>query len=253
MSASDSSVLADARATRVALDRLFETDAPWLAPLVPSGFSDAAEQYVALLLAANARLNLTRIVEPDAVARLHLLDSLVALPLVDEIAPTSALDLGSGGGIPGLVLALARPDVRWTLVDSVGKKADAMLGFVDALRLPNVEVVAERAELLGRGRGRESYDLVGARACAALPVLAEYAVPLVRVGGALLAWKAALVAEELAAGAAVSALLGGGAPAMRPANAPALGDHSFVVIRKLRPTPARYPRRPGVPARLPLG
>ena len=253
MSASDSSALADARATRVALDRLLETDAPWLARLLPSGFADAAQEYVALLLAANARLNLTRIVEPDAVARLHILDSLVALPLVDEIAPTSALDLGSGGGLPGVLLAVSRPEVHWTLVDSVGKKADAMRGFVDALNLPNVEVLAERAELLGRGHGRESYDLVAARACAALPVLAEYALPLLRVGGTLLAWKGAPAAEELTAGAAASALLGGGAPTVRPTNAPALGDHSFVVVRKLRPTPARYPRRPGEPARLPLG
>jgi 16S rRNA (guanine527-N7)-methyltransferase len=252
VSASGSSALADARAARVALDRLLETDAPFLIGSLPAGFVDAAEAYVALLLAANQRLNLTRVVEPDAVARLHLLDSLVALPLVDEVVPTSALDLGSGGGVPGIVLALARPDVRWTLVDSVGKKADAMRGFVDALRLPNVEVLAERAEVLGRGARRESYELVAARACAALPVLAEYALPLLRVGGTLLAWKGSPSAEELRSGASASALLGGGAPAVRPSNAPALGDHSFVVIDKLRPTPARYPRRPGEPARRPL-
>jgi 16S rRNA (guanine527-N7)-methyltransferase len=253
VSTSASSAVADARAARVALDRLLQADAPWLVDALPAGFADATEEYVALLLAANARLNLTRVVEPDAVARLHLLDSLVALPLVDEAAPGSALDLGSGGGVPGIVLALARPKVHWTLVDSVGKKADAMRGFVDALALPNVEVLAERAEVLGRGPGRESYDLVAARACAALPVLAEYALPLLRVGGTLLAWKGAPVAEELDAGAAASARLGGGAPAVRPSHAPALGHHSFVVIRKLHPTPARYPRRPGEPARRPLG
>ena len=252
MSASPSSALADARAAREALDRLLQTDAPWLVDALPAGFADAVEAYVALLLAANARLNLTRVVEPEAVARLHLLDSLVALPILDEVAPTSALDLGSGGGVPGIVLALARPEVRWTLVDSVGKKADAMRGFADALRLGNVEVVAERAEVLGHGAGRESYDLAAARACAALPVLAEYALPLLRVGGTLLAWKGLPSAEELAAGTAASALLGGGAPTVRPSNAPALGDHSFVDMRKLRPTPVRYPRRPGEPTRRPL-
>ena len=252
MSASPSSAAADARAARLGLDRLLQTDAPWLLDSLPAGFADAAEAYVALLLAANARLNLTRVVDPDAVARLHLLDSLVALPILDELAPDSALDLGSGGGLPGIVLALARPEVRWTLVDSVGKKADALRGFVDALRLRSVEVLVERAEVLGRGPGRESYDLVAARACAPLPVLTEYALPLLRVGGTLLAWKGSPSAEELASGAAASALLGGGDPTVRPSNAPALGDHRFVVVRKLRPTPTRYPRRPGEPARRPL-
>ena len=253
MSESSSSAVADARAARVALDRLLETDAPWLAEALPASFADAAEAYVALLLAANARLNLTRVVEPDAVARLHLLDSLVALPILDEIAPASALDLGSGGGVPGIVLALARPEVRWVLVDSVGKKADALRGFADALHLCNVEVLAERAELLGRGPRRESYELVAARACAALPVLAEYALPLLREGGSLLAWKGFVSAEELDAGTVASALVGGGTPTVRPSNAPALDDHSFVLIRKTGPTPARYPRRPGDPARRPLG
>lgn len=242
----------DARAARVALERLLETDAPALRAELPPGFADAVEAYVRLLLEANARLNLTRVVEPDAVARLHLLDSLAALPLLPG-SVGRALDLGSGGGVPGLVLALARPDLRWTLVDSVGKKATALRGFVDALGLANVEVLAERAEVLGRAPSRESFDLVAARACAALPVLAEYALPLLRVGGTLIAWKGPISAAELAAGAVASDLLGGGAPEKRPTGIPALGDHRFVLVDKHRPTPSRWPRRPGEPARRPLG
>jgi 16S rRNA (guanine527-N7)-methyltransferase len=240
----------DARAARVALERLLETDAPALRAVPPPEFADAAEAYVRLLLEANARLNLTRVVEPDAVARLHLLDALAALPLLP--ASGSALDLGSGGGVPGIVLALARPDLRWTLVDSVGKKAEAMRGFVAALGLANVQVLAERAEILGQGPARESFDLVTARACASLPVLAEYALPLIRVGGTLIAWKGALSGEELTAGATASRLLGGSAPEERPTGVAALGDHRFVVIGKERPTPGRWPRRPGEPARRPL-
>ena len=117
-------------------------------PPIPAS-PTAVERYVELLLAANARLNLTRIVAPAEVARLHLLDALSALPLLDALAPDRALDLGSGGGVPGLVLALARR-YAWTLVDSVGRKADALRGFVDALGLRNVVVIAERAEVLGR-------------------------------------------------------------------------------------------------------
>jgi 16S rRNA (guanine527-N7)-methyltransferase len=243
----------DARAARLALDRLLATDAPHLAALLPSGFADAAERYVDLLLDTNRRLNLTRVVQPEAVARLHLLDSVAALPMLDEADPASALDLGSGGGVPGIVLALARPEVAWTLVDSVRKKVDALARFVDALGLPNVALVAERAEVLGRGPRRESFDLVTARACAALPVLAEYALPLVRVGGTLLAWKGRIGEGELSDGGRASARLGGGSPVVTPSGVPTLGDHSLVRIAKMAATPAAYPRRPGEPARRPLG
>ncbi len=236
----------DARSAREALEQLLEG--------LPPDLADALERYVELLLDANTRLNLTRVVEPEAVARLHLLDALAALPLLDSLAPRRALDLGSGGGVPGIVLAMARPEMRWTLVDAVRKKADALRGFVDTLALANVEVVAERAEIVGHaGEQRERYDLVTARACAALPVLVEYALPLLRVGGSLLAWKGVLTDEELRGGRDAAALLGGGTPEVRGSGFAALGEHRFVLVRKERPTPDRYPRRPGEPARRPLG
>ncbi|HEX7173280.1 MAG TPA: 16S rRNA (guanine(527)-N(7))-methyltransferase RsmG [Candidatus Limnocylindria bacterium] len=243
---------ADARAARIAFDQLLETDAPHLAHRLPPGFADAAERYVELLLDANRRLNLTRVMEPEAVARLHLLDAIAAVPILDELSPASALDLGSGGGVPGILLALARPGIAWTLIDSVHKKVAALAGFVAALSLSNVAVLAERAEVLGRGPRRESFDLVTARACAALPVVAEYALPLLRLGGSMLAWKGRIGSDELAAGAAASAGLGGGPPVVRPSGMPSLGDHSFVLMPKVGPTPDRFPRRPGQPVRRPL-
>lgn len=245
--------MSHAVAARRELDRLLDTDAPALRASLPAGFADAAQRYVALLLEANARLNLTRIVEPEPVARLHLLDALSSLPLIDGLGPRRALDLGSGGGVPGIVLALARPEVSWTLVDAVRKKVDALRGIVEALGLRNVELVAERAEILGRAPGRrEDSDLVTARACATLPVLLEYGLPLVRVGGAVVAWKGCVAADELHAGGNAAAQLGGGDLDIRPAGLDALGDHRFVVVRKERATPERYPRRPGEPARRPL-
>ena len=225
-------------------------------PAVPADFLDRVERYVALLLEANARLNLTRVIEPEAVARIHLLDALAALHLLDERSPRTALDLGSGGGVPGIPLALARPDVQWTLVDSVAKKAEALRGFAESVGLTNVVVLAERAETLGRSADhRERYDLVAARACAALPVLAELALPLLRTGGALLAWKGLLSedSDELIRGRAAAGQLGGGSLSLMPAGQAALGDHTFVVLPKAGPTPARYPRRPGEPGRRPLG
>ena len=249
------SLRTDARAARAALERLLADH-----PLgLPTGFADEAERFVALLLDANRRLNLTAVTEPDAVARLHLLDALSALPLLDALPQASpgsgrALDLGSGGGVPGLVLALARPGRRWLLVDSVRKKADALRGFVETLGVGGVEVVAERAEILGRdGTHRERYGLVVARACAPLPVLVEYALPLLAVGGTLVAWKGRIADEELRAGAAAAAACGGGVPSVHPSGVVELGDHRFVVVPKAAPTSERYPRRPGQPSRSPLG
>jgi 16S rRNA (guanine527-N7)-methyltransferase len=195
------------------------------------------------------------VTEPAAVARAHLLDALSALPVLDARAPSRAADLGSGGGVPGLVLALARPGIAWTLVDSVGKKCDALRAFAEALGLRSVTVIADRAESLGRDPlHRERYELVTARACAALPVLAEYALPLAAIGGALLAWKGPLAAgdDELVRGTAAAALLGGGPPAIHDTGIPALGRHRLVLVPKERTTPERYPRRPGEPGRRPL-
>lgn len=246
---------ADAAATGAALDRLL-ADAPGIATRLPTGFSAAAQRYVALLLEANRRTNLTRVTEPEAVARLHLLDALAALPLLDGWAPDTILDLGSGGGIPAIPLALARPEVRWTLVDSVAKKAVFLRDFAAALGLHNVSVIADRAETLGQDpRHRESYGVVTARACAALPVLAELAMPLLAVRGSLLAWKGPLDErdDEMRAGRAALGQLGGGRPEILETGLPALGGHRFVVARKTHSTPARFPRRPGEPGRRPLG
>ena len=156
---------------------------------LPAGFLDAIQNYVALLLDANERVNLTRVTEPGDMARLHLLDALAALPLIDAAGPRRAVDLGSGGGVPAIPLALARPDVEWLMVDSVGKKAAVLRECIAVLGLRNAAVSSERAEALGRDpRHRERHDVVTARACASLPVLVELALPLVAVGGLLLAW-----------------------------------------------------------------
>jgi 16S rRNA (guanine527-N7)-methyltransferase len=245
------SLEADARAARLELERILGHRPIQL----PPGFADAVERFVALLLAANRRINLTRVTEPAAVARLHLLDALAALPAIDDLERGGrSLDLGTGGGVPGLVLALARPAQRWVLVDSVRKKADVLRDFVATLGIDNVEVIAERAEVLGHDpEHRESHDLVTARACATLPVLVEYALPLLSVGGALVAWKGPISADELHAGRAAAAACGGGAPAVLPPGFDELGEHRFVVIAKSKPTPQRYPRRPGEPGRHPLG
>ncbi len=228
---------------------------PELGARLTGAMLDRFEAYVALLLTANLRLNLTRVTQHHAVARQHLLDSLAALPLLDDLASPRAVDLGSGGGVPAIPLAIARPDLSWLLVESVGKKARALAGFVEELGIRGMVVVAERAELLGHDpRYREAAGLVTARAVATLPVLAELALPLLQPGGRLIAWKGPLSADddELVHGTRAAAELGGALPDVLAAGPPQLGGHRFVRVVKRGRTPARYPRRPGEPARRPL-
>jgi len=240
---------------RSALEELLG-DVPAIAGSLPEGFLDTVERFVALLLAANRSVNLTRVTSPREVARLHLLDSLAALPQIDRMAPSQAIDLGSGGGLPALPLAMARPGMRWTMVDSVGKKATILAKFVQALSLPNVSIIADRAEALGRSVAhRERYQLVTARACASLPVVAELALPLLTVGGSLLAWKGPLseTDEEVRHGRVATGQLGGGRLRIVDPGVIALGGHRFVIVPKEHSTEARFPRRPGEPGRRPLG
>ena len=244
-----------ARRARQTLESDLES-LPDLAARLTGPMFDRLEAYVTLLLEANQQLNLTRVTDPVAIGRQHLLDALVALPELDDVAPAMAVDIGSGGGVPAIPIAIARPDLSWLLLESVGKKARALTAFVDQLGLTGVAVLVERAEVAGHDRRyRDSAGLVTARAVAALPVLAELAMPLLAQGGLLLAWKGPLAAndDELQRGARALAELGGGTPELLAAGAPQLGAHTLVRVHKERATPARYPRKPGEPARRPLG
>jgi 16S rRNA (guanine527-N7)-methyltransferase len=249
------SAAAAARETRRWLEQLLDAE-PFVADLLPAEFAERTQAYVEFLLRANLRLNLTRVTDPREIARLHLLDAVAPISLLDTSGARSAVDVGSGGGLPGIPLAIARPDVRWLLVDSVAKKAHVLQQFVDALDLRNVSVIAERAETLGRSAvHRERYDFVAARACATLPVLAELAMPLLAIEGTLLAWKGPLTDddEEVRRGRSALEMLGGELRIVRPLGPASLGGHTIVIASKRTPTPPRYPRRPGVPGRRPLG
>jgi 16S rRNA (guanine527-N7)-methyltransferase len=172
-------------------------------------------------------------------------DSLVLLRHLRDAR--SLIDVGSGGGMPGLPLKLARPELTVTLLEADRRKAAFLLHAAARLGV-EVEVVAERAETAARGPLRESFDVAVCRALAPLPVLVELCLPFVRVGGRLLAMRSAGESLE-----AASAELGGGAPELHPAPSAARDRGTVVSITKLSPTPATYPRRPGVPSRRPLG
>jgi 16S rRNA (guanine527-N7)-methyltransferase len=177
-------------------------------------------------------------------------DSLVLLPLLGEAR--SLIDVGSGGGLPGLPLKLARPELQVTLLEASHRKAALLVQLTARLGLSGVEVVADRAELAGhQPRHREAYDLATARALAALPVVAELCLPFVRVGGRLLAMRTAR--DDVDAALVAFAEMGGRLHDVVPAASTARARGTVVMVDKIEPTPVRYPRRPGVPARRPLG
>ena len=210
---------------------------------LPAGARDAIDGHLRLLLAWNLAINLTAIRDPVAAATLHVLDSLAAVPLLRSEGVERLLDLGSGGGYPGIPLAAALP-ADALLVESIGKKAVFLRTTVEALELPTrVEVASERGETLAADPAhRERWPVVVARAVAALPELAELAMPLVDVGGLLVAWKREPLDHEVDAARAIVGQLGGDRPEVIDVAVPGLVDHRLVVIRKRARTPERYPR-----------
>ena len=215
------------------------------------------------LLDWNSRHNLTSITDPAEVERLHFLDSLSVLLALPRAAdgspcpePLELIDVGSGGGLPGLPLRIACPELSVTFVESVGKKAAFIDHAAEALRLSRVRVIVARAEEVGADRRtREWFDIAVARAVAALPVLAEFLLPLVRPGGLMVALKKGDIAAELAAATAAIRTLGGAPAEVLPVEIPGLAGEGrcLVVVRKRRPTPTGYPRRVGLPAKRPIG
>ena len=199
------------------------------------------ERYGELLLKKNEVMNLTAITAPDDVARLHFLDSLALLNLTD-FSGKSLVDVGTGAGFPGLPLRICRPDIRLTLLDSLGKRVTFLQEVCDALGLEDVACLHGRAEEFAAGH-RESFDLAASRAVASLPMLCELCLPLVRPGGAFLAMKSVDCGQELSAAAKAIEILGGEVEEVRDYEVPgAAVTHRLISIRKVRPTPAKYPR-----------
>jgi 16S rRNA (guanine527-N7)-methyltransferase len=231
---------------------------------LPTSVRQGLIDHLRLLLAWNQAINLTAIRDPQAAVREHILDSLSAVELLRARRIDALLDLGSGGGYPGLPLALVLPARRTLLVESVAKKA-AFLSVAAAaseegaegdrveIRV-DIDVFNGRAETLAADRGhRERWPAVLARAIAPLAELAELALPLVALGGVLVAWKRRPLDAELLAAQPAIELLGGAPPKVVPVTLDGLGDHVLVLIEKIEASPADYPREPAQRRRQPLG
>ncbi len=230
------------------------------------GLSDdqlnAFQSYYELLVDWNARVNLTRITEFEAVQTKHFLDSLSCLAAIRRYPALSskmdaglrAVDVGSGAGFPGLPLKIAFPALRLTLLEATGKKTAFLQMVVERLGLSGVMVVTARAEEAGQDPAqREGYDLVLARALADMAVLAELTLPLARVGGWVVAQKGEDPATEVVAAHKAISTLGGRLAEVLPVAVPGLeAARHLVVLEKVAATPPGYPRRPGIPAKRPL-
>ena len=214
----------------------------------------AFEHYERILLDWNTRINLTAIRESEEIRIKHFLDSLTCLLVMRDTPSERIVDVGTGAGFPGLPLKITCPAVQLTLFESVGKKADFCRNVVEALNMEGVEVIQERAEVAGQlPAHRERYDWAVARAVANMPVLAEYLLPFVKVGGRMLAMKGESAPAEAHSAEKAMHMLGGHLRQLVPVTLPGVAEERFlVVVDKIAATPGQFPRRVGVPSKNPL-
>jgi len=215
---------------------------------------NALEAYNQELIAWNNIHNLTAIREPEQVCIKHFLDSLSACLVMNSSQLDRVIDVGTGAGFPGLPLKILYPQMQLTLVESIGKKTAFCEHVINKLNLEGVKVIQMRAEELGKLKEhREQYDWALARAVAVMPVLLEYLLPLVRVGGCVLSMKGESGPAESQIAEEATQILGGHLRKLQLVTLPGVAEERYlVVIDKVAATPEKYPRRVGIPAKRPL-
>lgn len=219
-------------------------------------------RFAELLITENQKYNLTRIDSPEQIQIRHFLDSLAGLSFLDELSQTTGkplkiLDIGSGAGFPGLVLAIVRPEWHITSLEATGKKAHFQQMVCGELGLKNVTVLHVRAEDTAHHAAyRQQFDAVTARALAAMPILAELSLGFVKIGGVALFWKGPTAKEELQAATRAIEQMGAGveqsAGYILPTGENPPAKLSLIVCKKIKPTPAQYPRAFGIIKKKPL-
>ncbi len=225
-----------------------------------SGFQITAEQlerfviYSDTLAEFNSKMDITAVTEEDEWLDRHFIDSIIALNMIPFGEKSKVIDVGTGGGFPGIPLLIMRPDIQMTLLDAQQKRTVFLDACLKRMGL-TANVMHSRAEDAARQPAcREQYDLAVSRAVAATPVLMELMIPFVKVGGCAVAWKGPGIYEEIPAVTKASRILGGEAPEILKASIPGREEwqHVLLVIKKEHSTIKKYPRKAGIPGKQPL-
>lgn len=211
-------------------------------------------QYYDLLTQWNEFMNLTAITEFGEVCTKHFVDSVSLCKVYDCTKNVSVIDVGTGAGFPGIPLKIAFPNLQITLLDSLGKRVKFLEEVIKKLELSDIKAIHGRAEDYAKpSQLRESFDLCVSRAVANLSVLSEYCLPYVRLGGYFVSYKSEKVSEELAMAKKAIGMLGGELYAQEEFSLPSSDIYrNLVMIKKLIPTPKKYPRKAGMPSKEPL-
>lgn len=230
-------------------ERLAEKCSTWNIDLSPAQL-DLLDRYARILVDYNQKVNLTAILDPQGIEDRHFVDSLLfaAQPEVKG----KVVDVGTGAGFPGVVAKIYKPDLDLTLMEPTGKRVTFLQYLCGELGITGVSFVKERAEEAARKQWREAFDVACARAVAAMPVLSEYCLPLVRKGGVFLAMKGPDADTEAAAAARALQKLGGRLAETRAFTLPDGSERRLLVCEKISQTSTVYPRNGGVIAKKPL-
>ena len=209
-------------------------------------------KYMQLLLEWNEKINLTAITDPKEIILKHFIDSLTILKYIKKGA--KVIDVGTGAGFPGIPLKILRDDINLTLLDSLNKRINFLKLVIDELKLKNVDTIHGRAEEIGKNkRYRESFDISFSRAVANLSTLSEYLIPLVKIGGISISMKGSEIKEEIEKSKKAITLLGGNINKIDFFELPQSDiKRNLIIIEKEKSTPAKFPRKPGLPSKEPI-
>lgn len=210
------------------------------------------DKYAEMIVETNKTLNLTAITEPDEILYKHFIDSLSLLTVIDLKEGAKVIDVGTGAGFPGVVLLIARPDIKITLMDGTNKRLNFIRSVLDEIGL-DAEILHSRAELAGKDKAyREKFDLVTARAVANMNTLSEYCMPFVKVGGIFAPMKAAKADEELDSAEGAIKLLGSKVDKVCHLDIANCGERCIIITKKISQTPPKYPRASAQISKKPL-
>ena len=210
--------------------------------------------YYEMLIEWNDKINLTAITEFNEVLKKHFLDSISIGRILEQNSDVSVLDIGTGAGFPGIPIKIAFPNVKVTLLDSLNKRVNFLNEVISILGLNDIEAIHGRAEdFAKKGMLREKYDICVSRAVANLSSLSEFCIPYVKVGGKFISYKSEKASEELELSKNALSILGGGNVVCDEFVLPGTDFHrTFIVVNKIKETPAKYPRKAGTPVKQPL-